>query len=158
MKVKVSSSPRPGSCKGERPSHDFLAVRPDDRSITVQLPAGFPITHGLRGGGISPLRMSPESRAHLPTLTLPDVTPACWGGRVPGAANRKRPKRGRWGRGQRARPRRSWLQLLPAWRGRKPRLGHNCPAWGRGGFEQKLCSESDFTRWLYKQWQDFRWG
>lgn len=28
---------------------------------------------------------------------------------------------------------------------------------GMGRLQQELCSESDFTRWFYKQWQDFRW-
>lgn len=134
----MPSAPRPGPCKGERPSHDFLAVRLNDRSITAQLLAGFPITHGLRGGGMSPLRMSLESGAHLPALTLPDVTPACWGGRLPGAANRKRSKGGKRGRGQRARPRRSWIQLLPAWRGRNPAWGTTAQPGGMAALSKRF--------------------
>ena len=139
----------------------FLVVCPDDWSIVFYLLAAFPsptISPTMRWAPqAEPGELSPPARTDG---SWPDTGLLGWTRAKSGQAHEPQVR----GVGREAeRPSAGVLDTAGAqvaWAALpgNPTLNTTGQPQGMGCLRQRLCSQSDFTRWFYKQWQDFRWG
>ena len=139
----------------------LLVVCPDDWSVVFHPLAGFP------SPTISPaLRWAPQ--AEPGELSPPACTDGSWSdtGLLGWTRAKSGQAHGTQVRGVGREAERPSVGVLDtaaahmAWAALpgNPALNTTGQPQGVGRLQQELCSESDFTRWFYNQWQDFRWG